>query len=341
MEQETKFSLKKEFLRKRTLLSFAVSLFLVYLFLSRTATGNLIRSLKNVDPFFLVLAFLSHYLSYGVRGYRWKTMIRQAGFSGNTWDLSKIIFLFQSVDCVLPAKLGDVYGAHLMKINFSLRRSFSLGSIFLWRMMDFVIAMVIVTVSILALFGSKIPPEIASAMKVVVPCLLVLLASVGIFLHSHQWLLGKFKSERIKGLIDSFQQGLRLKGRLIPSLLISTIAIWFMEAGRFYFVCKSMAVDIDLLPVLFISTCSALLTAVPFTPSGLGAVELGMVELLTFVGIGHALAFPVIVWDRLIAHWSQLFFGIVLVLFSREANLKIWQFQEEKVSSPKKSLTLS
>ena len=311
------------------------------MFLSRTSAGNIIRSLKNVDPLFLILAFLSHYLSYVVRGYRWRRMIQQTGFSGKTFDLAKIIFLFQSVDCVLPAKLGDVYGAHLMKVNFSLSRSFSLGSIFLWRMMDFVIAMVIVIVSIFALFGSKIPPEIISAMKVVVPCLLVLLAGVGIFIRSHQWLVTQFRSERIKGLIDSFRQGLSFNGRLIPSLLISTTAIWFMEAGRFYFVCKSMDVGIQLLPVLFISTCSALLTAVPFTPSGLGAVELGMVELLAFVGIGKTVAFPLIVWDRLIAHWSQLFFGIVLVLFSGAANLKIWQFQEETNPSSKKGLTIS
>ena len=57
-----------------------------------------------------------------------------------------------------------------------------------------------------------------------------------------------------------------------------------------------MAVDIDFLPVLFVSTCSALLTAVPITPSGLGAVELGMVELLAFVGIGSAMAFPSLFW---------------------------------------------
>ena len=323
-------------MRKRTLLSFALSFFLVYLFLSRNMAGDIIRSLKNVDPLFLILAFLSHYLSYVVRGYRWKKMIQQTGFSGKTFDLAKIIFLFQSVDCVLPAKLGDVYGAHLMKVNFSLSRSFSLGSIFLWRMMDFVVTMLIVIVSIFALFGSKIPREIVSAMKVVVPCVLVLLACVGIFLRSHKWLLNQFRSERIKGLIDSFHQGLRFNVRLIPSLFISTTAIWFMEAGRFYFVCKSMDVEISLLSVLFISTCSALLTAVPFTPSGLGAVELGMVGLLAFVGIGNTVAFPLIVWDRLIAHWSQLFLGIVLVLFSRAANLKIWQFKEEEAPLPEK-----
>ena len=105
MQPDRKFSLRTEFLRKRTLLSFALSFGLVYLFLSRSTMGDILRSVKNVDPPFLILAFFSHYLSYIVRGYRWKKMIREPGFSASTLDMAKIIFLFQSVDCVLPAKL--------------------------------------------------------------------------------------------------------------------------------------------------------------------------------------------------------------------------------------------
>jgi glycosyltransferase 2 family protein len=338
LQEEKKYSLRKELLRKRTLFSFGVSLVLVCLFLSRITMGEIARTVREVDPLFLALAFFAHYSSYIVRGSRWKEMIRQTGFPGNTLDLSKIIFLFQSIDCVLPAKLGDLYGAHLMKVNYSLSRSFSLGSIFLWRIMDLVITLVIIVVSAFALFGKKIPAEIVTAITVAAPCLIVLLVFVGIFLRSHQWLLSRFKSERIKGVIDSFQQGLRLNWNMLPFFLISTTAIWVLEAGRFYFICKSMAVDLSLISVLFISTSSALLTAVPFTPSGLGAVELGMVGLLAFIGIGGPSAYPLIIWDRLIAHWSQLLFGVVLVLFSRAAHLKLWQFQGEDSSPREKTL---
>ncbi len=337
MQPEGKFSLRREFLRKRTIFSFALSLLLVSLFFSRATLSDILRSVKNVDPFFLALAFFSHYLSYVVRGYRWRGMIQEPGFSGSSLALAKIIFLFQSADCVLPAKLGDVYGAHLMKLNFSLRRSFSLGSIFLWRIIDFVIAMAIVGITSFVLFGSKIPSEIVSAAKVILPCLLALLIGLGIFLRSHQWLLGRFKSERIRGLVESFRKGFTLSGRLIPSLLVSTTVIWFLEAGRFYFVCRSMEVDISLTSVLFVSTVSALLTAFPFTPSGLGAVELGMVGMLAFGGIGSAAAYPLIIWDRVIAHWSQILFGVVLVLFSKAANIKVWQFDEERTPAPDKS----
>ena len=333
MQQSNTLSLRHELLRKRTLFSFALSLLLIYLFFSRTTLGNIARHVKDVDPFFFFLAFVSHYISYLVRGYRWKKMIEETEFSGRSFDLAKMIFLFQSINCVLPAKLGDLYGAHLMKINFSLRRSFSLGSIFLWRIMDMVIAMIIVVASTFALFGNKIPPEIVSALKVAGLCLLALLALLGVFFPSHKHFPVKWKSERIRGLIDSFQQGLRFKRKLIPLLLVSTTAIWVLEAGRFFFVCRSMAVDISLISVLFISTCSALLTAFPFTPSGLGAVELGMVGLLAFVGIQGPVAYPLIMGDRLIAHWSQLLLGILFVLFNKAIRLKAWQSQEDGASS--------
>jgi glycosyltransferase 2 family protein len=204
-----------------------------------------------------------------------------------------------------------------------------------------VIAMAIVVSSALALFGNKIPPEIASALKLTGLCLLAVLVLVGVFFHSHKHFPLKLKSERLQDLIDSFHQGLRFRGKLIPLFFITTTAIWFLEGGRFFFVCKSMAVDISLVSVLFISTCSALLTAFPFTPSGLGAVELGMAGLLTFVGVQSSVAYPTIMVDRLIAHWSQLLLGIVFVLFNKAIRLRGWEFRDDdEAPSPKKDLAV-
>lgn len=327
MQQNEKFSLAKEFLRKRTIFSLALSLFFIYLFLSHTTVGEIARHMKKVDPLFLILAFLSHYLSYVIRGDRWRRMIFRNGFSGGAATLAGIIFLFQSINCLLPGKVGDFYGAHLMKLNFSLSRSFSLGSIFLWRVLDFMILMAFVVVTAFTLFGNRIPLELIFAIKVAGLFLLVLLALTGLFLRYHTWLTISFKSKRIKRLIASFRGGLSLNAKIIPSLLVTTTIIWFLEAGRFFFVCKSMAVEVNLIPVVFITLSAALFTAVPFTPSGLGAVELGMLRLLALVGIGNPVAYPLIIWDRFIAHWSQIFLGIVLIVFSKTLNLKIWHFQ--------------
>ena len=341
MEAPKEFSLRKELLRKRTILSFILSLVLLTLFLSYATIGDITRHLREVNVLFLILAFVSHYLSYILRGYRWRRMIERTGFRGGAFDLAKIIFIFQSVGCVLPAKLGDVYGAHLMKINFSLSRSFSLGSIFLWRIFDFVVVMAFAVGSALLLFGSKIPPELISAMMVIAPCVLGLLVVVGLLFHSRKWFFTRFASERLERLINSFREGLRLDGRMIPSLLMATTFIWLLEAGRFFFVCRSMGVDIHWVQVIFVTCSTLLLTAIPLTPAGLGAVELGMLKLLAFVGIGNPVAYPLIILDRFIAHWSQILLGIVLVSFSRAINVKMWQLEEDKVSPPTKKLAIS
>jgi glycosyltransferase 2 family protein len=326
-------SLKRELLKKRTLLPFAFSSSLVYLFMSRTSLGDIVRQVENVNPFFFFLAFASHYLSYLVRGYRWKKITEKAGFSGNSFGLAKMIFIFQSINCVLPAKLGDFYGAHLMKINYSLDWAFSLGSIFLWRIIDMVVALCIVLISGLVLFGNRMPHEISSAMELAGLCLFVLVAAVAAFLHSSNRFPLTWRSEKIRSRIDSFRKGLQLNGCALPLLLVTTAAIWLLEAGRFFFVCRSLGVEITLMSVIFISTCSALLTAIPLSPSGLGAVELGMVVLLAFAGVQSPSAYPLIMGDRLIAHWSQLLLGFIFVLWNRTICLGVSHPEEDKAPS--------
>jgi uncharacterized protein (TIRG00374 family) len=341
MRQNKHFSLQHEFFRKRTLFSFGLSFLLIAFFLSQTTFSDLSRYVAQADLAFLLLAFSAHYSSYLIRGWRWRRMLRIADFSGTTIDLAKIIFLFQSVDCVLPAKVGDVYGAHLMKLNFGLSRSFALGSIFLWRVIDLIVVTLLATGAAFVLFESQIPPELMSAMKVVGPGLAVLLAGMGFLFHAHHWWSAIVKSARLQKLLASFREGLRLNWNMLPALFISTTLIWGLEALRLYFICKAMAVDLNVSAVVFITLCAVLFTAIPFTPSGLGAVELGMVKLLALVGITSPVAYPLILWDRFISHWSQILLGVVFVIFSKPIQVKIWQSEEGPLAPAEKSLVHS
>lgn len=323
MEANTKISLRQELLKKRTILSFILGLFLITLFLSRTNLQQIVQYLHRVDPLFIGLAFASHYATYIFRADRWRRMLRQAGFSGRWLDLAKIIFVFQSIDCVIPAKIGDIYGAHLMRTNFAMSRSYSFATIFLWRILDLVIVLAVAVSTTAILFGSKLPGELLVLLKIAVPCLAALIVLLLLFFRFHRHLAVRLKSDRLKVLVDSFREGLRLHRKIMPALLLGTTLIWFLEAGRFYFVCRSMGVAIDWISVLFVTALATLLTAFPFTPSGLGAVELGMLKLLTLVRIGNPTAYPLIIWDRFIAHWSQIILGAVFIIVNKRINLEI------------------
>ena len=324
------FSLKAELLKKRSLFSFALSFALIAFFFSRTSWAEIVGYVEQVDPFLLFLAFLAHYSSYLFRATRWKRMLRPLGFSGKTVDLAKITFLFESVDCVLPAKLGDLYGAHLMKINFDLSRSFALGSIFLWRIYDMIVVAAFAGLSAFVLFKDSIPPDLLSAMLVILPLIAVGLICVGLFLFFHKAIVARLKSKKLKKLIESFQQGLRFELKSIPYVLFSTVLLWTVEILRFYLVCKAMGVAIHPIAATFVTLFAMLFTAFPLTPSGLGAVELGMVKLLGFVGVTGQFIYPLIIWDRIIAHWSQIILGIIFVIFSKPINLKVWHSEGEQ-----------
>jgi uncharacterized protein (TIRG00374 family) len=312
------------------LFSFLLSFLLFLFFFSKTSVREVLVYTGQANLFLIVLAFLSHYASYLVRGCRWKRMVEGAGVSGKTLVFSKIILLFQSLNCVLPAKLGDLYGAHLMKMNFSLTRSFSLGSIFLWRIFDLVLVVGFAAGTAFFLFGDRVPREIRMALKVGVPLFMGFLVMTGLFFYLSKRVPFPRKWERFRGIVASFKEGLRVKRGDLLFLLTTTLVIWFLEAGRFYLVSLSLGVSLSLLPILFVTSTSAFLTTIPFTPSGLGAVELSLLKLLEFLNIGNQTAYPLILWDRLIAHWSQILLGLLLLLLSRPLKLKIWESQEEK-----------
>jgi uncharacterized protein (TIRG00374 family) len=69
--------------------------------------------------------------------------------------------------------------------------------------------------------------------------------------------------------------------------------------------------------VLFTALAGSLLSTIPFTPAGLGAVEGASVAILRAFGVAGSLAGAVAVVDRVINYWSNLPVGVVLYLLRR------------------------
>ena len=68
------------------------------------------------------LAFVVFYIGFPLRGLRWAMLLRGTGLRIGIRDATEIIFLSWLVNCLVPAKLGDVYRAYLLKINSPRRR---------------------------------------------------------------------------------------------------------------------------------------------------------------------------------------------------------------------------
>jgi hypothetical protein len=130
--------------------------------------------------------------------------------------------------------------------------------------------------------------------------------------------------ERVAEMYERFEEGVfgsvGVKG--LPLLGAMTIAIWVTEAMRLYFVVRALGfqeMDLGLSGAMFVALIGSLLTAIPFTPAGLGLVEAGMLTLLTRVFNAtstHAAA--IVLVDRAISVFSVVVLGgIAYVLSSK------------------------
>ena len=94
-------------------------------------------------------------------------------------DSTEIIFLSWLVNCVVPAKLGDVYRAYLLKINSDVSLSRTFGTVFIERILDlFAIAILGIAAGYWS-FRNGLPPAIQVVFAIGVVVVVVL--AVGLF----------------------------------------------------------------------------------------------------------------------------------------------------------------
>ena len=89
---------------------------------------------------------------------------------------------------------------------------------------------------------------------------------------------------------------------------------------RLYFVVRALGfggVDLGLSGAMFVALIGSLLTAIPFTPAGLGLVELGMTGVLTTVfKLAKPQAAAIVLVDRAISVFSIVLLGSIAYVIS-------------------------
>ncbi|MBN1484533.1 MAG: flippase-like domain-containing protein [Chloroflexia bacterium] len=327
--------LQRRFLNPRTLISFLVAAGLIALVVWQLDVDveQVWTHMRQANPWLFGLAFLCFYLTFPLRAWRWKLLLEKAQDETSPpipsfVDLNEILYLSWFANCVVPAKLGDIYRGYLLNRTSGANLSRTVGTIFAERVLDMLMLFLFLVSASVALFGPRIPNSEASIF-VYGGGLGLALAAVGILLGLRFFgpTLRRWVPERFRDIYDRFLAGtlLSLGRRHLPLILLQSLAVWVLESLRFYFVVRSLPQDLPLgLPVIvFMALVSSLLTTLPLTPAGLGAVEAAFTGFLPFflsdtVLDPQNLALAVALLDRLINYWSIVLLGGVLFLVSKK-----------------------
>jgi len=320
-------SLRRRLLNVRTIASLLFGLFLLFLlfrlvFGDDFDWGQVVRLIGEANPGFLALAFIAYYATFPLRSYRWRYVLSRSGVKIRFRDTTEILFLSWFVNCLVPAKLGDVYRAYLLRSNFGASISRTLGTIFIERVADLIVIAGLALAAGYWSFRGRSRPEIDAlfiigfAIAVVLMVLVVILRLLGA--HLSRWLPG-----RLATLWDRFHEGSTgaISVRSVPVILVITAGIWLLEGARLYFVIRALDlpdVGLGISASVFVALAAALLTAIPLTPAGFGFVEAGIIGTLALYGIGIEPATAVALTDRALTVLTVIVLGGILYAFSHK-----------------------
>jgi glycosyltransferase 2 family protein len=313
-------SVTRRLRQPRTILSIAVPLVIIAIFfwLNGDRLVEVPKLLLQADWRYVAVAFAIFYLGFPLRGYRWKLLLRGTGVEVSTRDSTEIIFLSWLVNCIVPAKLGDVYRGYLLKINSAVSLSRTLGTVFMERVLDvFAIAVLGMAAGFWS-FRNGLPPAIQIVFLIGVIVVLVLAVGLLTMRNFGRRILNALPTpHQVLDLYNRFEEGVfgAVPLRWLPRLAILTAFIWLTEGLRLYFVIASFGFDdvsIGLSGAVFVALIGSLLTAVPLSPAGLGIADAGIVFVLTVAyGVPLPEATAIALLDRVISVFSIIVFGSI------------------------------
>ncbi len=319
-------SLGRRLREPRTIISLVLPIFLLVLF-ARSLPGfhleQLPAKILGANGLLLLAALGVFYLGFPLRGYRWVLLLRATGFRLGTTDATEIIFISWLVNCLVPAKLGDVYRAYLLKINSPVSLSKTFGTVFIERVLDL---FAIVTLGLAAGFVSfrnGLPGPVQAVFLIGgVFVALLALALLSMRNFGRRILTRLPVPQRIVELYDRFEEGVfsAIGLRALPRLIVVTGLIWATEGTRLFLVVEALGfadVHLGISGAFFVALPGSLLTAVPRTPAGIGVVETGLVAVLTVAyGVPQTEALAITLVDRAISVLSIIAIGSIVYAIS-------------------------
>jgi uncharacterized membrane protein YbhN (UPF0104 family) len=264
----------------------------------------------NLSLYFLAMAV--YYLSFVARGIRWQVLLANAGEVRKARRLTPLILASFFVNCIVPAKMGDVYRAYLGRVRERIPGSKALGTVVSERLLDLCVLMLLLLASGAYVFhkrssGTLVPYVIFGA--------LLCAAGIGVLV-----VMRAGRGTRVLRLLpdpifrryESFRSGAVSSLRRWPTL---TVAVWICESGRLGLVIAALGYSSQVGPSQFVlvALVAALLTTVPFTPGGVGLVQFGVTTALIIVaGITKTAAISIALLDGSISWGSLLIIGFIV-----------------------------
>jgi uncharacterized protein (TIRG00374 family) len=178
--------------RRSTIFALLLTVILVAGVVRAATSFNLAEvaaTLNRANPAWLLVALAASWSTFPLRGLRWRMILSASGLNISRRAATEILTLSFWVNCVLPAKMGDVYRGWLLKHNGATSFGNAVGTVIAERLVDLATVALLGAASTFVAFGGKLPPTAlaltAIALGVAAATTLLLLVARGFAVLVH------------------------------------------------------------------------------------------------------------------------------------------------------------
>lgn len=314
----------------RTVISFLVAMVVLYFVISRTDIDfrDSLRQIRQANLLYFGAALFMFYITFLLRGWRWKGMLGSAGISEETGHtmpttsgMFQIITLSWFANSILPARMGDAYRCYLIKRRANASFGVSLGTMLAERLIDLIVLVGMLLMAGVVVYGTHAPDRAQQAF--LAGGVVVLIGVIGV---SILW----FLRDRIETVLPVriVSHYRKVRNGLFESLgkprmpVGISVLLWLCDGLRLFLVAWSLGQHIPYQAAIMVALLSALVSTIPITPAGLGFVEGIMIYALTTIGVASSTAAAIALLDRLVTYGSLLIVGGLVYLWVLRKDLR-------------------
>jgi len=267
------------------------------------------KALEEIDLFYFVLTIGLWSLALIIRIFRWHLLFqnvsKKVSFSHNVlYYLSGLSMVFS------PGRVGEIIRLPYIKRDYEIPISKSLPVVLVERYYDLVSIIIIIDISLFFIDFPKI--------LLIIPTLVVITLLLAVTkknfcikllkrLHKIK-LIAKFLpdiNESMETLFSFFKPKIYLK------IIMTSITIYLIEVIGFFYLLKSLHVDLDFMLVTAIVYGSFLVSTLSMIPGGIGVWEAGFISMLVNNGISDEAAISASLIYRLVFTGAFSFIGLI------------------------------
>ena len=226
------------------------------------------------------------------RGWRWHTILRNAGVQHRAADAYALVPVGYMGNAVLPARGGELLRIFLLASRSTARRREVLGSILSERVLDAVtLALLFIALTFLGIANSPLGDR---------PAILALAA-----LAAGVAVLATYLAMRRRGRFERFAELVRPVARASRPLIgvagavlgAATLGIWLIEGVIFWLVAEALHLDISLADGCSLLVLTSFMSLIPAAPGYVGTFDAAVVFGLKALDVtgGQAVAYALLV----------------------------------------------